>query len=570
MEGFLGEERVFDCGETDFKDILDSDVFHNVPMTDHLEGISSSSSYYEYDYLFDDDPLLSDKIVCGDAPSSPSPQITTEHSYSMISEPSSPLMKDIKQEDDLDSNFDSDGLDEMLPVSPENDHHLPLLGGDHHGDSSPAPRYILTTDTLSGSQPILTATANASALARGSLADFNLPGLSTTTLQHKHDGSKQIKLELVTTMLAVDSGLDSKLQLPPTPPGSTASDSDGGESPQRSGSSAPSSPRALHTQPAKKPICHTRTVSPQLFTNIQKLPQSGPLILTEEEKRTLKQEGYPIPTKLPLTKAEEKSLKKVRRKIKNKISAQESRRKKKEYLEALEKRMDSYTHENTELRKKVESLETTNQSLLTQLTKLQSIVNKVTKPIKASSTQTGTCLMVLVLCFAVFLGSWTPHSFLSSRQHLPKLFSSAPAFPNNEIPHPFFGPFGDDQYSASASASGNHDDPNHNADEDPYTTYSMRSSRTLLSYQEEEEVLASLGLRYHDNEDEAALLADIAPDISSLTGAKMAAMLGGQGPDAAGLESDEEANYDAYMHPDMEAKIIPVDTMALINRSSNK
>ncbi|KAI0210686.1 Cyclic AMP-responsive element-binding protein 3-like protein 1, partial [Lamellibrachia satsuma] len=68
------------------------------------------------------------------------------------------------------------------------------------------------------------------------------------------------------------------------------------------------------------------------------IPSSGMLLLTEEEKRTLIAEGYPIPAKLPLTKHEEKNLKKVRRKIKNKISAQESRRKKKEYLENLEKK----------------------------------------------------------------------------------------------------------------------------------------------------------------------------------------------------------------------------------------
>lgn len=116
------------------------------------------------------------------------------------------------------------------------------------------------------------------------------------------------------------------------------------------------------------------------------------MILTDEEKRTLVQEGFPIPTKLPLTKQEEKNLKKIRRKIKNKISAQESRRKKKEYVDNLEKRMEDFVQENQDLKRKVEQLEHCNRSLVHQLTKLQSVASK-----SGCSQTAGTCFMVYYL-----------------------------------------------------------------------------------------------------------------------------------------------------------------------------
>ena len=39
---------------------------------------------------------------------------------------------------------------------------------------------------------------------------------------------------------------------------------------------------------------------------------SGPLDLTEEEKKTLQAEGYDIPTSFPLSKVDERNLKKVK------------------------------------------------------------------------------------------------------------------------------------------------------------------------------------------------------------------------------------------------------------------
>ncbi|KAM8929404.1 cyclic AMP-responsive element-binding protein 3-like protein 1 isoform 2-T2 [Lycaon pictus] len=208
-----------------------------------------------------------------------------------------------------------------------------------------------------------------------------------------------------------DTTQEDLVQMPLTPPSSHGSDSDGSQSPRSLPPSSPVRPMARSS---------TAISTSPLLTAPHKLQgTSGPLLLTEEEKRTLIAEGYPIPTKLPLTKAEEKALKRVRRKIKNKISAQESRRKKKEYVECLEKKVETFTSENNELWKKVETLENANRTLLQQLQKLQTLVtNKISRPYKMAATQTGTCLMVAALCFVLVLGSLVPclPEFSSSSQ----------------------------------------------------------------------------------------------------------------------------------------------------------
>nr|XP_039271829.1 cyclic AMP-responsive element-binding protein 3-like protein 4 [Styela clava] len=129
------------------------------------------------------------------------------------------------------------------------------------------------------------------------------------------------------------------------------------------------------------------------------LPNFKPLRLTGEELKLLEEENVTIPTDLPLTKSEEKVLKRVRRKIRNKKSAMESRKRRKEYLGGLENRVSQCTMQNSELLKKVKDLENENQTLLSQLKRLQDIVRSTSN----KTTQATTCVMVLLLSFGLFL-----------------------------------------------------------------------------------------------------------------------------------------------------------------------
>ncbi|XP_005411517.1 PREDICTED: cyclic AMP-responsive element-binding protein 3-like protein 4 isoform X2 [Chinchilla lanigera] len=129
------------------------------------------------------------------------------------------------------------------------------------------------------------------------------------------------------------------------------------------------------------------------------------LLLTDEEKRLLGQEGVSLPSHLPLTKAEEKVLKKVRRKIRNKQSAQDSRRRKKEYIDGLETRVAACSVQNQELQKKVQELERHNISLVAQLRQLQMLIAQTSN----KAAQTSTCVLILLFSLAlIILPSFSP------------------------------------------------------------------------------------------------------------------------------------------------------------------
>uniref|UniRef100_UPI003AAEEF87 cyclic AMP-responsive element-binding protein 3-like protein 3-B n=1 Tax=Centroberyx gerrardi TaxID=166262 RepID=UPI003AAEEF87 len=177
---------------------------------------------------------------------------------------------------------------------------------------------------------------------------------------------------------------------------------------------------ATHNSPL--PSSHPLTVKDLLLSNLgqkaQRIPQHSlqELVLDEDEKKLLAKEGVKLPSKLPLSKSEERVLKKIRRKIRNKHSAQESRKKKREYVDGLEGRMSACSAHNLELQRKVHQLEQTNISLLEQLSRLQALLPNGS----SKTTQTGTCILVLLLSFSLLLSSSLqpdPYSQLSQGEY---------------------------------------------------------------------------------------------------------------------------------------------------------
>ncbi|XP_028407111.1 cyclic AMP-responsive element-binding protein 3-like protein 2 [Dendronephthya gigantea] len=178
-------------------------------------------------------------------------------------------------------------------------------------------------------------------------------------------------------------------------------------------------------------------IKPALNTMPKPRVKQDQLIISEDERKMLEEEGHFLPTNVALTKDEEKLLKKVRRKIKNKVSAQESRRKKKEYIDGLEFRVKTCTNQNRVLQKKIDTLEEQNKTLVEQLKSLQELVSSSNQ----NKKQTSTCILVLFLAFALVAFPF-------------QTFTSSPAKTNTLA--------------------------------DTYSTMSVRS-RTLLEYKEEAE-----------------------------------------------------------------------------------
>ena len=118
--------------------------------------------------------------------------------------------------------------------------------------------------------------------------------------------------------------------------------------------------------------------------------------LTARELEMLEREHFALPDHtFALTRDEQKQLRVALRKVRNKISAQDSRVRKREYVADLEDRVKQCTVINIGLQQRVTELETENRSLLQQIQDLQrQLAAKM-------SGHTGTCLMLLGLCFAI-------------------------------------------------------------------------------------------------------------------------------------------------------------------------
>ncbi|XP_019865565.2 cyclic AMP response element-binding protein A isoform X2 [Aethina tumida] len=361
METFVVDKSFYDIGSADDLKLWESDDLD--PEVLRLQ----SSDMTEWSYLDRVMPgvVLHDRLMT-DAALGTRP-IKTEHSYSLASDgdslPDSPIphQKVDDMEDEcfpaMSMNQACGRLSECVSIKDE-----PMSESDNSPHSS----------CPSSPQSIIINPADMSFETTSKNCIVKQP--SNILISSPHTIIPQrIQLQHQKLNIKIEPG--TAFHLPPTPPSCSSSD----DSEDNATISQPSSPASRKISTARMMLNHHSTPRQPIHTPLissQPKGSTGMLVLTEEEKRTLIAEGYPVPTRLPLTKAEEKSLKKIRRKIKNKISAQESRRKKKEYMDQLERKVEILVTENTDYKKKIDDLVDKNTTLMSQLQKLEAIVAK--------------------------------------------------------------------------------------------------------------------------------------------------------------------------------------------------
>ncbi|KAI5732525.1 hypothetical protein M8J76_001318 [Diaphorina citri] len=351
---FTMDKVFYDIEQNDLKELWDSDLDPSLPdsifRTDSDDEWGCVSVKVPEPHVILHDRLMTDAAL-GTVP------IKTEHSYCSpnSAEPSLKL-----KHDDME--------DDCYPAIPLNIATGRRSSRDLTPTLCPAPPLIVIKDEIKD-EPLSDPDSPVSSCPPSPRTMSPPPPSSTSSsgsTRHKTTDSK------CSQSILKQSGF----VLPPTPPSSASSDSEGNVSPNHPSSSPGSIRHSNFHHPTGSTVSRQPIQTPLISS--QPKGSTGVLHLTEEEKRTLQAEGYPIPTRLPLTKTEEKSLKKIRRKIKNKISAQESRRKKKEYMDALERKVEILKSENCDYKKRISNLEDTNYSLVSQLNKLQAIIARHT------------------------------------------------------------------------------------------------------------------------------------------------------------------------------------------------